>query len=300
MFKKNDIVCFLGDSITAKGLWMAEVYQVLRKKYSLKCINCGVSGSTATKSLYYLHERCLNFHPSCVVIMFGVNDVRYSLYKESLMGDPATEQRKKEYLDAFAPSYEKVIEECMAAGARVILCVTVPYDDVSGGEEPIMKCQDALNGCGDFVRSLAEKYGCPLVDFPKTLYRMLGEREIISSDRVHPTEEGHHVMAQVFLKELGEIDECDFDTPFVWEDWNRERYDCEQELTLVNLIEYCVFVPDRYVKQMPSEERKKIAKERYAEFEDKNNIFARAYKEYVQKIDDYSSYVEKTVDQTIF
>ena len=51
---------------------------------------------------------------------------------------------------------------------------------------------------------------------------------------------------------------------------------------------------------MPIEERKKIAKERYAEFEDKTNIFARAYQEYVQKIDDYSSYVEKTVEKTIF
>ena len=300
MFKKNDIVCFLGDSITAKGLWMAEVYQTLRKKYSLKCINCGVSGSTATKSLYYLHERCLNFHPSCVVIMFGVNDVRYSLYKESLMGDPATEQRKKEYLDAFAPSYEKVIEECMAAGARVILCVTVPYDDVSGGEEPIMKCQDALNECGDFVRSLAEKYGCPVVDFPKILYPMLGTRDIICHDRVHPTEEGHHLMAQIFLKELGEIDECDFDTPFEWEAWNRERYDCEQELNLVNLIEYCVFVPERYVEKTSLEERKKIAEERYAQFADKTNIFAMGYEQFLQKIDDYSSYVEKTVEKTIF
>ena len=50
MFKKNDIVCFLGDSITAKGLWMAEVYQSIRKTCAVKCYNCGVSGITATKT----------------------------------------------------------------------------------------------------------------------------------------------------------------------------------------------------------------------------------------------------------
>ena len=33
MFKDGNIVCFLGDSITAAGLWEAEVYQFLRKKF---------------------------------------------------------------------------------------------------------------------------------------------------------------------------------------------------------------------------------------------------------------------------
>ena len=31
MFKDGDILCFLGDSITASGLWESEVYQILRK-----------------------------------------------------------------------------------------------------------------------------------------------------------------------------------------------------------------------------------------------------------------------------
>lgn len=44
MFKDKDVICFLGDSITANGLWMAEVYQELRKKYRIKCYNIGVPG----------------------------------------------------------------------------------------------------------------------------------------------------------------------------------------------------------------------------------------------------------------
>ena len=32
MFKDRDVVCFLGDSITAADLWTAEVYQELKKR----------------------------------------------------------------------------------------------------------------------------------------------------------------------------------------------------------------------------------------------------------------------------
>ena len=50
MFQKNDIICFLGDSITANGMWMAEIYQTLRKTVPVKCYNCGVSGATAEQA----------------------------------------------------------------------------------------------------------------------------------------------------------------------------------------------------------------------------------------------------------
>ena len=132
-------------------------------------------------------------------------------------------------------------------------------------------------------------------EYSETLDNIIKEDEPEVAEKLGITAKTHEEAL-----ELGEIDECDFDAPFEWEDWNRERYACEQELTLVNLIEYCVFVPDRYVKQMTMEERKKIAEERYVQFEDKTNVFAVGYEQFLQKIDDYSSYVEKTVEKTIF
>ena len=74
MFRDNDVICFLGDSITAGGLWMGEVYQVLRKKYKLRCFNSGVSGGAASRAERYLHANCLIYNPDYVVINFGVND----------------------------------------------------------------------------------------------------------------------------------------------------------------------------------------------------------------------------------
>ena len=80
MFLEKDIICFLGDSITANGRWMAEVYQYLRKKYKVKCYNCGFSGGTALNASYYLNSECLIYNPDYVSIMFGINDIRISLY----------------------------------------------------------------------------------------------------------------------------------------------------------------------------------------------------------------------------
>ena len=50
MFKDYDVVCFFGDSITSNGLWLAEIYQYLRKKYKIKCYNCGVSGGMTVRA----------------------------------------------------------------------------------------------------------------------------------------------------------------------------------------------------------------------------------------------------------
>ena len=48
------------------------------------------------------------------------------------------------------------------------------------------------------------------------------------------------------------------------------------------------------------EERKKIAAERYEDYEDKTNVFPMAYREYIKKIDNYNRYIGEIVKRTIF
>lgn len=256
MFKNGDILCFLGDSITANGLWMAEVYQALRKKYRVKCYNCGVSGATTKNALLYLHSQCLIFNPDYVVMMFGINDIRRDLYAEEYSNDQESKKMKKEALQAHKEAYEELVRQTITSGAKVILCLAAPYDDVNDKEAHNLQCQIAMDESGAFLQSLAKKYGCQVVDFKSVTQPMLAERNIISADRVHPTPEGHHIMAQIFLNDIGEQAGCDFDTPFVWEQWNRERYDAEQELILVNFIEYCMLFKEGYVENKSYEERK--------------------------------------------
>ena len=47
-------VCFLGDSITRRGYWIAEIFEHLRTR-GIVAYNCGVSGDSASGAF----ARCL-------------------------------------------------------------------------------------------------------------------------------------------------------------------------------------------------------------------------------------------------
>ncbi len=93
MFSDGDIICFLGDSITANGLVCAEVYQTVGKKKRIKCFNCGVSGGDAKNASDYIYAHCLIRNPSYVVVNFGINDVGLSLYYPSCELEDKEERR---------------------------------------------------------------------------------------------------------------------------------------------------------------------------------------------------------------
>lgn len=299
MFRDNDIVCFLGDSITASGLYLAEVYQTLRKKYRIKCYNCGVSGGRTRDAVRYLHANCLIYNPDHVVIMFGINDIERWLLSEKHKNFPNREEYMRESMRKHAESYEEIIKEVHASGADAILCVTVPYDEVSDNPEENLHCQYLLDEATEHLLRLAEKYNCPVVDFKKTMQPMLGEG-IINPDRVHPTEKGYHIMAQTFLYDMGEIEKCDFDSTFVFEDWNKERYDAEMKMHKMNYIEFCAIFDEGWAKGASLEERKALAREKYEEIENKTTFIPLAYLDYIENIEFRDKMRGEVVKRTIF
>ena len=283
MFKDRDVICFLGDSITAGGIWMAEVYQILRKKHKIKCYNCGVSGGIARKAFHYLQSECLVFNPDYVSIMFGINDIDFALYKKENENLPDIQQKKKEAIDICITHYRGILEQVEAAGAKPIICIPVPYDDVSENETPVASCREGLEILESHLRSLAKEFDCKVVDFKTTFSKFLGKDDVMSEDRVHPTPKGHHIMAQTYLYEIGEIDKCDFETPFEFEEWNEKRFEKEQQLLMTNFIEYCVLFDEGWLKDASFEEKKKMAKKRYDEKEDKEAFTV--YLKYIENID---------------
>lgn len=299
MFQNEDVICFFGDSITANGLWMAEVYQELRKRIKVKCFNCGVSGATVTSALSYLQSECLSYHPTYVNLMFGINDIGRAYYGDDHKNDPDRDRLMNEAIERYVQNYGEVLRTIYAAGAKAIICVPVPYDEVSDIPEKNLKCQRGLDVLEGHLRAFAEQYGCSIVDFKATMRPMLAKREIMSPDRVHPTPMGHHVMAQTFLRDVGVIEECDFEAPFVFEDWNRARYDTEQSLHRTNFVEFCALWKER-AAGMPLEERKAIARTRYEASEDKSAFIPRAYAEYMDIIDRRENILDEVVRLTVF
>ena len=259
MFNDGDIICFLGDSITANGLLCAEVYQTVGKKKRIKCFNCGVSGGDAKNASDYIYPHCLIRNPTYVVVNFGINDLRLGLYYDSCDLADKEEQRRAA-LERHKAAYEKIVKTCLDFGAKVIVTIQSPYDDESdyGGE--VSRVQAALDESAAFIRSLAEKYSLPVVDYGAEMRPMLS-RGVICGDRVHPTTFGYHVMAQVFMRDTGEVDECDFETPFVPEPWNEERLQAERKLMNHDKAEYCILYRRSREERMTFAERKTYARE---------------------------------------
>ncbi len=299
MFKDKDIVCFLGDSITASGLWEAEVYQFLRKKYKIKCYNCGVSGAIAKQALNYLYSDCLIYNPDYVVVMYGMNDMGRGLYSEQWAHLEDLEEQRAAKFREHKESYEKIIKACKDFGSEVIICLPTPHDEVTEREAEKVPYQQILDMAAQFQLEMAKKYNCKVVNFKDNMLPMLGKREIIRFDRVHPTPEGYHVMAQIFLKEIGEIEECDFDTPFEFEEWNKERYDVEENgLHKINYVEFTV----RYSSKEPKDDEtlRRFAQMSYENQEDKEGFAARAYKDYLDRGAERTKLRGEVIKRTIF
>ncbi|MBQ4630366.1 MAG: hypothetical protein IJB70_05225 [Clostridia bacterium] len=285
MFKDRDIICFLGDSITAAGMWMAEVYQILRKKYKIKCFNCGVSGGSARKAVQYIQSECLIHNPDYVSVMFGINDIDRLLYIKENENLENLVELKKQAIDCCVKSYEGIVEQIMESGATPIICIPVPHDQVSDVPAENCDCQSAMDILEVEFRKIAQKYDCPIVDFKAAFMPLLGQEGIMNPDRVHPTEKGHHIMAQTFLHDLGEIDSVDFETPFEFEEWNKKRYETEHKLHEINFVEYAALFDVGWSQGKTFEEKKQIAKERYDEAEDKSLFIPSAYLSYIENID---------------
>lgn len=297
MFKDKDVICFLGDSITANGLWMAEAYQELRKKYKIKCYNIGVPGGRIFMAEKCLYSRCLAFNPDYVTVSFGVNDVEHTYYADKYDGLTEDELKEKAF-EIYNESYERVIKKIIAFGAQPIICIPSPYDNVNEKTVEKKDTQERIDRCIEFIRSLAEKYNCPVVDFKSVMQPMLKDRDIISGDRVHPTDEGQHIMAQTFLCDMGEQSEPDYDTPFEFEEWNRERYDKEQLLRWFNFVEYCAFI-DNWADGKSTEDKKAEVLKSYEGCEDKTTGVAGAFRDYPEMLDKKERIMEDIIQLTI-
>jgi lysophospholipase L1-like esterase len=294
-FKKNDTICFLGDSITADGKWIREICEILIQNYSderIKIINCGVPGDAADRALFRLYLDCLKHFPNYVVIMFGMNDIRRELY---LLGDNQAE--RQQYIDIHKNSTEALIIKCQANGAEVILCTPTPYDEVQVNDIPNLSCNIGVGKCSENIKMLSEKYHCTVVDFNGIMQKEIATKVIINPDRVHPNALGHHIMAQIFLNTLELIETVDFENVVEISRKNAERYETEQILRAIKFIEWCSLYEYNKVNHSTIEEKKKVISKRIGE--EGNEWIDNAYKLYIENVDFNEEYMGKLIEQTV-
>ncbi len=229
--KPNSTVCFLGDSITANGGWVARIAQVYAAHYPdqhVRFYNSGVAGTTAgTARNGYLYEECLSWNPNYVYICYGINDIQSNLYQTQ-----ESSPDKIRALQQYRHNVRGLIEEIQAFGATPILLTPPARDDGATGTY----CNEGLNECIAIQKALAETYGLAHLDLFSPFEARLSEN--ITSDGTHPNDLGDCIIAEVILKSLGMVLNADELVKQPLTEANQKRRALEKDLRLLAFVRW--------------------------------------------------------------
>ena len=189
--KPVTIVCF-GDSVTGvyyhtggRRAYTDMLGIALKKAYpqaDVTMINAGISGHATTNALERIERDVLAHKPTLVTVMFGLNDM------------------VRVPLDQYRANLGKIIDQCRAAGAEVLLCT--PNNVITTSGRPTEKL---VTYC-DAIRSVGKDRGIPVCDTYAALEALRSEDalawRLLMSDEIHPNMDGHKRMAEVLARSI--------------------------------------------------------------------------------------------------
>ena len=201
---------FIGDSVTdcdrlrpvgegtraalGKGYVAAvnAAFLPLQLEPPIRIINMGVSGNTVRDLALRWDTDALAPGPDWLSVMIGINDV----WRQFDGRDPSAAVMPGE----FARTYEGLVTRSLPSLKRLVLMT--PYYVQPSRTDPMRRRMDEYAA---IVRDLAARHGALLVDTQAAFDRALERSEYtsIAADRVHPTHEGHAVIARAFLRAVG-------------------------------------------------------------------------------------------------
>lgn len=203
VFKPNDKVAFLGDSITNYGWRHPTGYVRLVAKalelqgVPIEVVPAGISGHRSNDMLARLEADVLDHQPAWMVLSCGVNDVW-----KGEEGVPLEDYRK---------NMTAIVDRALAAGIQVVVLTATMV-----GEDPDNEENRQLAGYNSFLRDLAAAKGCLLIDVNAVMQERVGTyreglggaepRDILTRDGVHPNGLGDMMIASAVLRGLGFTD----------------------------------------------------------------------------------------------
>ncbi len=209
-FKVGDKVAFVGNSITEAGFYEMYVWQYYMLHFpqrKIQVLNGGIGGDVAGQILDRLDADILQKKPSVVVLIFGMNDSRYFEY----FNKPEAEVRKEAVATSFS-SYQQIEKKLLALpGIQKIMMASSPYDETMTGPKNNFHGKYAtMIEIANFQEAAAKKNIWGFVDLMRPM-TAINEREqkldtnytLTGTDRIHPGNAGHFVMAYFFLKSQG-------------------------------------------------------------------------------------------------
>jgi len=209
-FKKNERVVFVGNSITHGGHYHSFIWLYYMTRFPnepITIMNGGIGGDSAWDIKKRLEEDIFNKKPTYITMTFGMNDVGYyDFWKEN-----AQELAQRQINKSFE-SYQVIEKRLLkATGVTKVMIGGSPYEETSKIENKAFhKKNDAMLKVNEFLQVSAGRNGWGFVDFNLPMLEInLREQQkdslfaLCGGDRIHPDNDGHLVMAYLFLKAQG-------------------------------------------------------------------------------------------------
>ncbi len=205
MLERNSTLLFQGDSITDTGRtdssdpsvslgegYPAKIAAKLAAEYAdlgIKVINRGISGNRTWDLVDRWDKDCVDLKPDCVSLLIGVNDTwrRY---------DSGMVTTAEEYENNMRTLLDRIKNETSAKIVLLNIFLLDVTPDKAQMRPDLIEKQEVLY-------KLAEEYDVTFIDLAKIFDEMVAggtSMEEISADGVHPTDFGHAVIAEQWLK----------------------------------------------------------------------------------------------------
>ncbi|GAB1416808.1 SGNH/GDSL hydrolase family protein [Paludibacter sp.] len=207
-FKKGENVVFLGNSITDGGHYHSYIWLFYMTRFPdmpIRIQNAGIGGNTAADMLKRLDGDVFSKKPTTLVVTYGMNDSGYAEYN----GENGSEFGSTKYNECIENS--KKLEERLVgyAKAKIILLGSSPYDETAKikDNKPLVGKNKVMQRIVDYQKETAKQRNWEFVDFNAPLTQLNEKQQrtdsaftLSGSDRIHPGNDGHMVMAYYFLK----------------------------------------------------------------------------------------------------
>ncbi|MDR0750112.1 MAG: SGNH/GDSL hydrolase family protein [Tannerellaceae bacterium] len=209
VFKDGDRVAFVGNSITCGGHYHSYIWLYYMTRFPnlrIEIFNEGIGGDDARLMSKRL-DKVFEHKPTVLALTFGMNDTGYmdfTLPENQTTGDKNVITACNAYQDI-----EKVYKQ--HSEVSKILIGGSPYDETTRfNKVPFPGKNKYMQDISDFLEKRAEANRWGYVDFNRPMVK-INQREqqkdstytLCGTDRVHPTTDGHMVMACLFLKAQG-------------------------------------------------------------------------------------------------
>lgn len=210
-FKQGERVVFLGNSITDGGHYHSFIWLYYMTRFpnrDLRILNAGIGGNTALDMYKRLDGDVFSKNPTTLIVTFGMNDSGYLEYN----GDDGAKFGEEKYRETYENF--KLLEGRLKglSDTKIVMMGGSPYDETAMVENntSLKGKNEVMQRIVAFQKKSAEVNNWEFLDLndPMQAINLKFQAKdpaftICGLDRIHPENDGHMVMAYLFLKEQG-------------------------------------------------------------------------------------------------